>query len=60
MDQAEAVYAATKSLNDDNGGFKADSLEDSKVKGCRPLSRNCVPIAGVRGTGCLFFLGRFF
>lgn len=29
---AEAVYALTKKLNDEDGGFKADGLDDSKVR----------------------------
>lgn len=31
MEQAEAVYAAAKGLNDEEGGFKAGGFEDSKV-----------------------------
>lgn len=32
MEHAEAVYAAAKAFDEEEGGFKADGLEDSKVR----------------------------
>ena len=32
MEHAEAVFAATKGLNDEEGGFSVEGLDDSKVK----------------------------
>lgn len=31
MEHAEVVYAAAKSFDEEEGGFKVDGLEDSKV-----------------------------
>ena len=46
MGQAEAVFELAKACNEEDGGFKAEGLDDSKVRGggshivCLPLYLN--------------------
>lgn len=34
MEQAEAVFGLAKACNEEDGGFKAEGLDDSKVRQC--------------------------
>ena len=38
---AEVVYALTKKLNDEDEGFKAEGLDDSKVRIRQYIRTNC-------------------
>lgn len=37
MDQAEAVFGLAKACNEQDGGFAAEGLDDSKVREGRPI-----------------------